>query len=389
MNYSDEEICMGALTEEGSTYGEVTPPIYQSTIFTKSSFETFTKEQSEEDQHFVYSRGTNPTVQVLEKKLAMLERAEACKCFGSGMGAISAVWMTLLKAGDHVLFMNNIYGPTLQLAAHMERFGIEYTVFDHEQGRAVEEGIKENTRLIYLESPGTMKMKVVDIKHITDAAKKRGIYTMMDNTWATPLFQKPMTLGVDIVIHSLTKYIGGHSDVVGGAVISSHALIKQLFFSGYQLFGSVLQADSAAMIIRGLRTLPLRMKQHQDNALQVISYLESRPEVKAVHHPAADKQNRVLIEQQLQGYAGLLSFELEDAGFEKVAAFINHLTLFRIGTSWGGYESLVNSPLKKDNHEQLKAQGFDLGMIRLSVGLEGAAMQIKDLEKGFQAVTAY
>lgn len=389
MNYSDEEICMGSLPGEGNTYGEVAPPIYQSTIFTKSSFESFTEEQSEEDQYFVYSRGTNPTVQIVEKKLAMLERAEACKCFGSGMGAISAVWMTLLQAGDHILFMNNIYGPTLQLAAHMERFGIEYTVFDHEQWRAVEEGIQENTKLIYIESPGTMKMKIVDVKSITESAKEHGILTMMDNTWATPLFQKPITLGVDIVVHSLTKYIGGHSDVVGGAVISSHAFIKQLFFSGYQLFGSVLQADSAAMVMRGLRTLPLRMKQHQANALQIISYLENHPEVKAVHHPAADKSNLPLIEQQLLGYSGLLSFELKEAGFEKVAAFMNHLSLFRIGTSWGGYESLVNSPLKRNNQEQLKAQGFDLGMIRLSVGLEDADMQIKDLEKGFQAITAY
>ena len=389
MELTDEEICMGDGDNEGNPYHAVAPPIYQTSLFTKPTFEAFAEDQVHENERHVYSRGTNPTVEVLEQKLAALERGEACKCFGSGMGAISSTWMTILRPGDHVLFLNHTYGPALQLIEHLSSFDIAYTVWTKDSDRSMEDCIQRNTALIYMENPGTMTMEIIDIEQAVAMAREHSITTMMDNTWATPLFQKPLTMGVDIVVHSLTKYIGGHSDVLGGAVIASRAFIKKLFFHGYQLFGSVLSAMEASMVIRGLRTLPLRMRNHESNASQVLSFLQTRPEIKAIHHPSVNEEASVLVDQQFYGLSGLLSFELKDGGFENVARFINELRLFRIGTSWGGFESLVTSPVKPGNEEALLRQGFDRGLIRLSVGLEGAPQQIQDLEGAFERTRHY
>lgn len=389
MELTDEEICMSDGDNKGNPYHAVAPPIYQTSLFTKPTFEAFAEDQVHENERHVYSRGTNPTVEVLEQKLASLERGEACKCFGSGMGAISSTWMTILRPGDHVLFLNHTYGPALQLIEHLSSFDISYTVWTKDSGRSMEDCIQRNTALIYMENPGTMKMEIIDIEKAAAIAKEHSITTMMDNTWATPLFQKPLTMGVDIVVHSLTKYIGGHSDVLGGAVIASRSFIKKLFFHGYQLFGSVLSAIEASMVIRGLRTLPLRMRNHESNAGQVISFLQTRSEVKAIHHPSVNDEASALVDQQFYGLSGLLSFELKDGGFENVARFINELSLFRIGTSWGGFESLVTSPIKPANEEGLLRQGFDPGLVRLSVGLEGALQQIQDLEGAFERTRHY
>ncbi|GGE27107.1 hypothetical protein GCM10011391_01810 [Pullulanibacillus camelliae] len=208
MTLTDEKICTDLDLDASQYHGAVSPPIFQTSLFTFDSFESFTESQKQEREKYVYSRGVNPTVNLLEKKLAQLERGEQCKCFGSGMGAISAVFLSLLQSGDHVLFVNNIYGPTSQLLKHLEKFNIEHDVVDHNL-KNVESAIKDNTKIIYVESPGTMLMKVVDLKALATLAKSRGIITAIDNTWSTPLFQKPIELGIDLSIHSLTKYLGG------------------------------------------------------------------------------------------------------------------------------------------------------------------------------------
>ncbi|MBM7682138.1 cystathionine beta-lyase/cystathionine gamma-synthase [Pullulanibacillus pueri] len=304
------------------------------------------------------------------------------------MGAISAVFLSLLQSGDHVLFVNNIYGPTSQLLKHLEKFNIEHDVVDHNM-KNVESAIKDNTKIIYVESPGTMLMKFVDLKALATLAKSRGIITAIDNTWATPLYQKPIELGIDLSIHSLTKYLGGHSDVVGGAVIGSHELIDTIFEYGHQLNGSVLGPFDAYLILRGLRTLPVRMAQHQANVSKVIEYLKQQEDVTAIHHPYVESgEMQTIVNSQMLGYSGLLSFELRQAHFEGVSKFIDALRLFKIGVSWGGFESLVNSPIKNDNEAQLKEQGIPLGLIRLSIGLEGAEAQIADLDQAFRKIKA-
>ncbi|WP_035769643.1 trans-sulfuration enzyme family protein [Arthrobacter castelli] len=377
---------MGAWNGPGESAGAVAPPIFQTSLFAKPSFDAFVRQQAAEHEHFVYSRGTNPTVAFLEERLSLLEGGEAAKCFASGMGAISAVLTGLLRSGDHVLFVNTIYGPTLELAEHLRRFGIEHTVLA-DPGEDIEEHIRENTALIYVESPGTMLMRVLDLRSLTAVARHHGIRTVMDNTWSTPLFQKPISSGIDLVVHSCTKYIGGHSDVIGGAVIGSRAAITEIFYTGYQLLGAVMSALEASMILRGLRTLPVRMEEHQRNAERVINHLASHPEVVAVHHPYADHAlDENIISAQFSGFSGLLSFDLRNGTFERVRRFIDSLSLFRIGASWGGYESLVTSPMRPGNAAQLRSNGLAPGLIRLSVGLEGAERQIEDLDKAFDSL---
>lgn len=384
MNDTDQQICMGAWNGPGAGTGAVAPPIYQTSLFTKPSFGEFARQQAAEHENFVYSRGTNPTVAFLEERLALLEGGQAAKCFASGMGAIGAVLAGLLRSGDHVLFVNTVYGPTTQLAQHLGRFGVEYTVLA-DPAADIEEHIRENTALIYVESPGTMLMKVVDVRALTTVARRRGIRTVMDNTWSTPLFQKPLAAGVDLVVHSLTKYIGGHSDVMGGAVIGSKDTIRELFYHGYQLFGAVMSAMDASLVLRGLRTLPVRMEQHQRNALSVIDHLNAHPDVTAVHHPHADHgPAEDVISSQFSGFSGLLSFELREGTFERVSRFVDALSLFRIGPSWGGYESLVTSPARSTPDP---AWAPWPGLIRLSVGLEGAQSQIEDLDRAFTSLT--
>ncbi|WP_053219928.1 trans-sulfuration enzyme family protein [Virgibacillus senegalensis] len=386
MNFSDEEIC----THFGESYhehhGAVSPPVYQTSLFAFDSFEAFTEAQKKEQENYVYTRGVNPTTEILERKLALLERGEKCKCFASGMGAISSIFFSLLKSGDHVLFVNNIYGPTIQLMEHLNRFSIDYSSVDNNLEEMVK-AIKPTTKLIYVESPGTMLMKVVDLQQVAQIARERGIVTAIDNTWSTPIFQKPLMDGFDLSVHSLTKYIGGHSDVVGGAVIGNEELIDTISRYGFQLNGAVLSPHDASLIIRGLRTLPLRLKQHQQHCLKVIEYLKGKKAISRIHHPSLEADTKSYINKQMKGFSGLLSFELKQAGFDQVSQFINHLRVFKIGVSWGGFESLVNAPVKRGNEEELNKQGLSPGLIRLSIGLEGADVLIEDLEQAFQALS--
>ncbi|GHB21326.1 trans-sulfuration enzyme family protein [Salinicola rhizosphaerae] len=374
----DSEICSHAFEAHEQYQGAMAPPIYQTSLFTFPNLERFTEVMRDERSHFVYSRGLNPTVKLLEEKLAALERGEMAKAFGSGMGAISATMMTLLSAGDHVLLVNQAYGPTRQLLEQMARFGID---FDECSGdsRDVERALRPETRLIYIESPSSMRMELADLEGIASIARAHGILTAIDNTWATPLFQKPLTLGIDLSLHTLSKYIGGHSDLVGGAVIGRRELVARIFEHGHQLLGAALSPHSAFLALRGLRTLPVRMRQHQSNVLDVIQYLAVQQEITAIHHPClATGEAALWVEKQLSGQAGLLSFEIDNPTYARIAGFINALQTFRIGVSWGGYESLAISQRQPD----------DTGptLIRLAIGLEAPELLIEDLKRGFQTL---
>lgn len=388
MNLTDEEICMHYGEDRQRYEGAVSPPIFQTSLFTFKDFNTFVEAHEEELSNFVYTRGVNPTTKVLEEKLAQLERGEKCKCFGSGMGAINATLLTLLESGSHVLFVNSIYGPTLQLADKLAKFNVSYDCVDNNLEN-IASAIQENTKLIYIESPGTMMMDVIDLKGLSKLAKSHNIVTAIDNTWSTPIFQKPLMFGIDLSLHSLTKYIGGHSDVVAGAVIGNSQLIDRIIQYGHQLNGAVLSPQDAYYLIRGLRTLPVRMKEHQDNVMKVINYFKQKQEVRAIYHPSVKTgSDAEVVENQMEGFSGLLSIELKQDRnkFEDVAKFIDALSLFKIGVSWGGYESLVTSPSRPNNENELRKQGTPLGLIRLSIGLEGAELQIADLERGFNAL---
>jgi cystathionine beta-lyase/cystathionine gamma-synthase len=315
----------------------------------------------------------------LERKLAALEHGDACKTFGSGIAAVSAVIMGLLSAGDHILFVNHTYGPTLQLAKHLKRFGIEHTLLLDITPDDVRKALMPNTKLVWLENPGTMLFRTLDLEGIATVAREHGALTCIDNSWASPLFQKPLIHGVDIVVHSATKYIGGHSDVVAGALITSAERMEQIYYRAYLLHGGILHPFDSWLLLRGLRTMPVRMQQHESDALKVAEYLRDRPDVTAVHHPAFGEPSK-----SLTGYSGVFSFELENGELDDVRRFIDGLKRFRIGVSWGGVESLVISPTRANNLSYLDAQRIPHGLVRLSIGLEGSDVLIEDIEASLE-----
>lgn len=385
IDQNDIDICTSLSENEVSGSKPVTQPIYQTSLFTFPAFEELVNALDNENENVLYSRGRNPTVAILENKLCALEKGEDCKVFASGMGAISSVFMGLLNQGDHVLFINDIYGPTMQLADHLERFGISHDRVSQKDAEDIEKFIKPNTKLIWLESPGTMKFELVDLKKIAEIAKDKGILTAIDNTWATPLFQKPITMGIDIVVHSCSKYIGGHSDTIAGAVISKKEIIEKIFYNAFLLNGAAAAPFDAWLLLRGLRTLPVRMSEHQSNAIDVVNYLKEHKKIANIYYPevSADLKPK---DKQLSGTSGLFSFDLVSGGFQEVSAFLNHLKKFKIGVSWGGFESLAISPNRGKNEEQLADIGFSTSMIRLSVGLESSKQLIDDIDQALSKV---
>lgn len=384
----DRVICAGGMPEEDPRMPvwPASTPIYQSSLFTFPDFGALLDGFSAEHRTNLYSRGKNPTVEALERKLAELERGEACLCFSSGMAAVSAVMLGLLRAGDHILFVNDTYGPTLQLAQHLRRFDIGHDLQLDLDLESIESAIRPNTRLLWMESPGTMRFRQLDIRAVAALARDRGILSGIDNSWATPLCQKPLTLGVDIVMHTCSKYIGGHSDVIAGALVTSAVRAEELFYSSYLLNGGILAPFDAWLLLRGLRTLPVRLSQHEADALQVAEFLQAHPAVRHVYHPALDLDS-VPGPGQLSGYTGLLSFDLEQGGLENVSRVIDGLERFGIGVSWGGVESLVISPNGRTNQERLDELEIPPGLIRLSVGLEGADILISDLASALDSIT--
>jgi cystathionine beta-lyase/cystathionine gamma-synthase len=358
----DARICLAPDVEPGE--GRPAPlsaPIVQTSLFAHETFDELVAGLAAEHRHTVYTRGRNPTIQAVETKIARLERGEACLCTGSGMGAISAVLLGLLQAGDHVLFLNQTYGPTLQLAAQLERFGIEHDLLLDLEIGAVEAALRPNTRLLWMESPGTMLFRLVDVAAVADLAHRRGVTTCLDNSWSTPLFQKPLALGVDLVVHTCTKYLGGHSDLLAGAIVGSAERLERIFYQSW--------------LLRGLRTLPVRMAQHEADGLRIAAFLATHPAVRRVHHPALGGDP---LAERLAGYSGLFSFELVRDDFASVRTLLDALEIPALGVSWGGTESIVISPARPTNGTD--RQELPPGLVRLSVGLEGAEALIADLD---------
>ncbi|MEQ4481380.1 trans-sulfuration enzyme family protein [Cohnella silvisoli] len=360
-------------------YGAVHVPVYDSSLFTFPSVAKM--EKAEADGGYVYTRGNNPTVHELERKLAMLEGGERARCFATGMGAVSAALLSIVRTGDHIVCVNQAYGPARKLMGnYMRRFGVEADFVDGSDLTAIEAAIGLKTKLLYLESPSSLLFELQDLRACAELARRHGIRTLIDNTWATPYYQNPLNLGIDLVVHSLTKYVGGHSDAMGGVVIGSAERIGEFDRNELILLGSVMQPQTAALISRGLRTLPLRMERHQIGGKAVAEYLESLPFVERVRYPGLPSHpQHELAKVQMTGFGGLLSFE---AGLdkEKLVRFIEWLTYFRIGFSWGGYESLVSIQERSaDPHNH------SVPVVRLYVGLEEPEDLISDLDEAFRA----
>jgi Cystathionine beta-lyases/cystathionine gamma-synthases len=363
-------------------HGAVSMPVYQNSLFAFDDYADFERSVAKEQFVPVYSRGANPTVAFLESKLAALERGERARCFASGMAAISATLHALLRTGDHVICVDQAYGPTRQFLNEMSnRYGVEVSFVG---GRSADEfaaALRPNTRLIYLESPTSIRFQLQDLRAVTELARRAGALTVADNSWASPYFQQPLAMGVDLVIHSLSKYVSGHSDCIGGAVIGRAELIGEIFEKGYMLLGGIMTPQTAALMTRGLRTLPLRMERHHRSGLAVAEYLDRHPRVVRVNHPGlASHPQHELAKRQLSGYGSLFSFETE-ADADTMKKWAGALNYFRIGVSWGGFESLVTVHALDGNGD-----GGSRSLIRLFVGMEDPDTLIEDMERAWKIV---
>ncbi|TDC95992.1 PLP-dependent transferase [Nonomuraea deserti] len=379
----DEWICGRLGEDEPWMLGAVNPPVFENSLFAFATAEELGEAVRNEDERYVYWRGTNPTVDLAQRKLAALERGERAKCLGSGMGAIAATISSLVSAGDHVLVLGAVYGPTTQFLRYLEKFGVTHTHVDDLAG--CDSAIRASTRLLYFESPSYMAYAVVDIAEVAGWARERGLVSVMDNTWSTPIFQKPLTMGVDLVVHSLSKYVGGHSDLVGGVVVGPSRLIRPLALTEYQLYGAAMSPHDAAKVIKGLRTLPVRMAAHQERGLAVAAFLEGHPAVREVNHPGLPSHpGHATALRQMSGFSSLFSLALNTDSPQEVANFLDKLRYFRIGVSWGGFESLVNAPALSTEESVRATMGIPVGLVRLSVGLEPADELIKDLGQALE-----
>lgn len=367
-------------------HGAVVSPIYQNSLFTFENADAIEKAFDEFETSYIYTRGNNPTVRLLEEKLAALEKGQACKFFASGMAAISASILSVVNAGDHIICIDSVYGPTSNFISEYlgKKFkvGVTYVKGSLED---ISAAIQDNTSLIYLESPSSGIYACQDLKAIGDLARRCHIKTIIDNTWASPIFQKPLTLGIDMVVHSASKYLSGHSDVVAGCVISDQATIENIFINEHQFIGGKIAPFEAWLILRGLRTLPIRMQRHMQTAEAVVDYLEGHDKVIEVLYPKGDP----IADKQMTGYGGLFSIVL-DTDEKGARDFIDRLKLFCIGVSWGGFESLAYAPIislsKEMSKEKLDASGIHPGLIRLYVGLEDAEDLIEDLSLALEFV---
>jgi len=365
--------------------GAIAPPVYRSSLFSFPDSKSLGEVLRGEKDGYVYSRVANPTIDVLEKKVAALEGTEGSIAFSSGMAAVSAVLFSLLRAGDHLVLSASAYGPTLAMARDMiEPLGIEVSMVQPADLVHLEEHLRENTRLVYLESPASLTFELTDLGAVAEVARARSIPTVVDNSWATPVYQKPASFGVDLSLHSGTKYLSGHSDLLLGMVAGSGELLERVRKTAV-LLGGCVSPDDAFLAVRGLRTLSLRMQRHQDNALFLSHKLMDQARVLEVLHPANPFfPGHEIYRRYFEGSSGLFSFLL-DGDPER---FCDALELFLLGVSWGGFESLALPSSILPEVAKGKGVRLDLprNLVRLSVGLEDPEDLWEDLQRGFSAL---
>lgn len=360
--------------------GSINVPVYQTSLFAFESYEEFDRAMAIPVNHRVYSRGNNPTVHYLEQKLAELEAGEAAKCFASGMAAITSAILSVIQGGDHIICTHQVYGPTREfLGDYLRRFGVETTFVDGSVLAEWEAAVRPNTKLLYLESPTSGMFELQDLPKLSALARGIGAVTICDNSWATPCYQQPLRLGVDLVVHSISKYIAGHSDCIGGAAIGSRQLIDRISQHEYMLFGGIMTPQTAALVARGLRTLPLRMQRHAESGLIVAGHLERQAYVRKVNHPGlASHPQHELAMRQMTGVSSLFSFETTEPA-DKVKAWAERLKYFKIGVSWGGFESLVTVRAMADGSGEENGS-----LVRLYVGIEDPQDLIRDIDAAWR-----
>ena len=374
-------------------YGTLAMPIYQTSTFIFDSAEQGGRRFALEEAGYIYTRLGNPTTTVLENKIAALEEGEAGIAMSSGMGAISSTLWTVLKAGDHVVTDKTLYGCTFALMNHgLTRFGVEVTFVDTSNLDEVKNAMKKNTRVVYLETPANPNLKIVNLEALSKIAHTNpNTLVIVDNTFATPYMQKPLKLGADIVVHSVTKYINGHGDVIAGLVVTNKELADQIRFVGLKdMTGAVLGPQDAYYIIRGMKTFEIRMERHCANAKKVVEFLNKHPKIEKVYYPGLETHpGYEIAKKQMKDFGAMISFELK-GGFEAGKTLLNNLKLCSLAVSLGDTETLIQHPASMTHSpytkEEREAAGITDGLVRLSVGLENVEDIIADLEQGLEKI---
>ncbi|MFQ3586683.1 MAG: PLP-dependent aspartate aminotransferase family protein [Fimbriimonadaceae bacterium] len=373
--------------EHEKTQNAVVAPLFQNSTFVYPSFEEFWGAWSAEagGPPYIYSRMANPSLDTLERKIAAMEGTERAKMLGSGMAALTAAVLSCVSSGGHVVCVDTVYGSSRHLFdRYLTRYGVETTYVDGRTAESVLDAVRPETQLIYLESPSSLVFYLQDLEAVCRAAREKGIPTLIDNTYATPLNQNPAAFGVDIVVHSATKYINGHSDLTAGVVCASASRIDALTKAEVNLMGSILSPFAGWLVLRGLRTLPLRLKRVESTANIVAEWLSRHPRVERVMHLGLPSYpQRELFEKQMRGASGVFSFVPKNQDRAYVARFVDALRLFGLGVSWGGHESLVISmPIQPMGWPQ------PTYIVRLSCGLEDPQDLVDDLAQAFAVADA-
>lgn len=375
--------------ETDPTSGSVVTPIYQTSTFAFPSTKILLEVMQRKRKGYVYTRWWNPTNQVAERKIANLESGESSLLFPAGMSAISSTILTIVQAGDHVVSMRDVYGATFEfMSEFLPKINVGVTFVDANRPQDIKNVLRDNTKLVYLETPTNPTLKVVDIQAVKKLLGGNDVKIAVDNTFASPYNQQPLKLGADIVVHSATKYFGGHADVTAGAVVSSSKFISELYHIR-KLLGGVLDPHAAWLLIRGLKTFELRMRRHNENGMAIAQFLAKHPKVKQVFYPGLPSHpQHNIASKQMRGFGGMLSFIPRGNG-DYASRVIDRLKVFKLAASLGGVESLACQPWTLTHFyvprsERIKAGILD-ELIRLSIGIEDADDLIADLKQALAA----
>ncbi|MFP4663799.1 MAG: trans-sulfuration enzyme family protein [Bacteroidales bacterium] len=372
-------------------FGSAVAPIYQTSTFAFKNAEHGAKLFKGEEKGYIYTRLANPTIEALENKLAQLENGSGGIALASGMAAVSTVYTALLEQGDHMISTHAVYGPSrILMETIFSKFGVESSYMDTSNPKNVEAAIKENTRLIFLETPANPTMDLSDIGAISEIAHKHNIPVVVDNTFSSPYLQQPLDLGADIVLHSLTKFINGHADIVGGALISKDKEIHKKLQIAMRYMGGNMDPHQAYMVYRGVKTLSLRVQKATDNAKLVADFLEKHPKIKWVNYPGLKSHpQHELASQQMKDYGAMLCFELE-GGFDAGKTMMNNVQLALLAVSLGGVESLIQHPASMTHaglsEEARLKSGITPGLVRFAVGIEDVEDIIDDLRQALDKI---
>ena len=368
------------------------PPIYQTSTFVFNDMDHVDQVMSFESDDYVYTRGNNPTLRLFENRMAVLEGGEGAVAFASGMAAISSVMFSFLKPGDNMVIHRTLYGSSYGVATTLlPKYNIDYKIANLTDLDEFEKVIDENTKVIYFETPSNPDLSIIDIEAIVKIAKEKDIKVVVDNTFGTPYFQNPLELGVDVVVHSATKYISGHGDVVAGVAISKDIdYINSLKFEYMCEFGGAMSPFNGWLLLRGLKTLGLRMRQHESNAMRVAEFLNKHPKVRKTMYPGLPEfEGHEIAKRQMSGFGAMIAFEI-DGSLEDAKRFVEGVELAQLAVSLGDCETLIELPAAITHRgyprEELEKFGLTESMIRISVGLEDVEDIIEDLDNAFKKI---